>query len=189
LPVCRISSAVRSTTLPPLRMPRWPAYLEHIAKKWNPVSSAQNRISVSRPAPPAGKYDGAFTRRPRELCVFCMSAAKYLLHYGNYRSVQTFVRCTTGFLLPFQARWRFPKRRITTMLTKTTIALAAALMVGGASVALANDIDESASAAQVARESRANQLPWWWNGQKQIGNAGSAYGFVPQNQNAASSGR
>jgi hypothetical protein len=75
------------------------------------------------------------------------------------------------------------------MLSKTTIALAAALMVGGASVALANDIDESASAAQVARESRANQLPWWWNGQKQIGNAGSAYGFVPQNQNAASSGR
>jgi hypothetical protein len=139
--------------------------------------------------PAGGKYDGAFTRRPRELCVFCMPAAKYLLHYGNYMSVQTFVRCTTGFLLPFQVGWRFPKRRITVMLTKTTIALAAALMVGGASVALANDIDESASAAQVARESRANQLPWWWNGQKQIGNAGSAYGFVPQNQNAASSGR
>jgi hypothetical protein len=71
---------------------------------------------------------------------------------------------------------------MTTMLTKTTIALAAALMVGGASAALANDIDESASAAQVARESRGNQLPWWWNGQKQIGNAGTAYGFVPQNQ-------
>jgi hypothetical protein len=94
-----------------------------------------------------------------------------------------------GVLLPFQPRWRFPKRRIATMLAKTTIALAAALMVGGASAALANDIDESASAAQVARESRANQLPWWWNGQKQIGNAGSAYGFVPRNQNAASSGR
>jgi hypothetical protein len=75
------------------------------------------------------------------------------------------------------------------MLTKTTIALAALLMVGGASAALANDIDESASAAQVARESRGNQLPWWWNGQKQINNAGSSYGFVPQNQNVPSSGR
>ncbi|HWF93960.1 MAG TPA: hypothetical protein VG291_03280, partial [Xanthobacteraceae bacterium] len=39
-----------------------------------------------------------------------------------------------------------------TILTKTTIALAAALMLGGATAALANDIDESASSAQAARE-------------------------------------
>jgi hypothetical protein len=36
-------------------MPRRPAYLEHIAEKWNPVSSARNRISMSRPALPPGK--------------------------------------------------------------------------------------------------------------------------------------
>jgi hypothetical protein len=94
-----------------------------------------------------------------------------------------------GFPIAIPDALEISQKKDTTMLTKTTIALAAALMVGGASVALANDIDESASAAQVARESRANQLPWWWNGQKQIGHAGSAYGFVPQNQNAASSGR
>jgi hypothetical protein len=70
------------------------------------------------------------------------------------------------------------------MLTKTTIALAAALFVGGASAALANDIDQSASAAQVARESQGSQLPWWWNGQKQTANPGNAYGFAPTNKPA-----
>ena len=35
--------------------------------------------------------------------------------------------------------------------------------IGLACAALANDIDESASAAQVEREMRGNPLPWWWN--------------------------
>jgi hypothetical protein len=52
-----------------------------------------------------------------------------------------------------------------TMLTKTFPAiLTAFLIIGSASVTLANDIDESASGAQVDRESRGGQLPKWWNG-------------------------
>lgn len=72
------------------------------------------------------------------------------------------------------------------MLTKTKIAVAAALIISTASASLANDIDESASAAQAARESQGNQLPWWWNGQKQIRNPGDAYGFVPQSDHPSS---
>ena len=51
------------------------------------------------------------------------------------------------------------------MLTETFPAiLTAFLIIGSASVTLANDIDESASGAQVDRESRGGQLPKWWNG-------------------------
>jgi hypothetical protein len=58
----------------------------------------------------------------------------------------------------------------TKMLTKTKIALAAALVLGTASAVLANDADQSPSTAQSTRE---------WNeylGQSQ--NGGSAYGYV-----------
>jgi hypothetical protein len=50
------------------------------------------------------------------------------------------------------------------MFSKTKIAFCVALVLGTASAALAgNDIDESASEAQAAREAGGNQLPWWWN--------------------------
>jgi len=50
------------------------------------------------------------------------------------------------------------------MFTSAKIALAAALILGAASAALAgNDIDESVSSAQAAREMHGNPLPWWWN--------------------------
>jgi hypothetical protein len=66
-----------------------------------------------------------------------------------------------------------------TILTKTTIALAAALMLGGATAALANDIDESASSAQAAREWQQylNQ-----KAPSHLTNAGAAYGFYQGNQ-------
>jgi hypothetical protein len=70
----------------------------------------------------------------------------------------------------------------TTMLTKTKIALSVALILGAASAALANDIDESVSEAQAAREMRGNPLPWWWNapvqGRGSVANADNAYGYV-----------
>ena len=47
------------------------------------------------------------------------------------------------------------------MFTSTKIAIAAALVLGAASTALANDIDESASGAEAARM-QGNPLPWWW---------------------------
>jgi hypothetical protein len=59
------------------------------------------------------------------------------------------------------------------ILTKTTIALATVLTLGSASVALANDIDESASSAQAGRE--------WAQSQKapqHVSNGAAAYGFV-----------
>ena len=61
-----------------------------------------------------------------------------------------------------------------TILIKTKVALAAALMLGGATAALANDIDESASSAQSAREWREylhQKAPG------HLGNASTAYGF------------
>jgi hypothetical protein len=60
------------------------------------------------------------------------------------------------------------------MSTKTKIALAAALILGTASAALANDIDTNPSTAQSVRE---------WNaylGQNQ--NGGNAYGYVAPKQ-------
>jgi hypothetical protein len=69
------------------------------------------------------------------------------------------------------------------MFTKTKIALVVVLgIVGAASAALANDIDESASAAQAAREMHGNPLPWWWNssvqGRGSFAQGGTAYGYV-----------
>jgi len=62
---------------------------------------------------------------------------------------------------------------------RTLVAASVALFVGVfgiGSAALANDIDESASAAQVAREMRGNPLPWWWNAQNQ---AAGSYAYQP----------
>jgi hypothetical protein len=59
------------------------------------------------------------------------------------------------------------------MLTKTKIALAAALILGTASAALANDIDESASGTEAA-QMHGNPLPWWWNSSKE-GRSSFAY--------------
>jgi hypothetical protein len=59
------------------------------------------------------------------------------------------------------------------MFTKTNIAIAAAIMFGSVSAALANDIDQSPSTAQSEREWRE------YMGQRpgHLGNAGSAYGY------------
>jgi hypothetical protein len=78
------------------------------------------------------------------------------------------------------------------MFTKTKIALVVLGIVGAASAALANDIDESVSAAQAEREMHENQLPWWWNssvqGRGSFAQAGNAYGYVasPTRQEAPS---
>jgi hypothetical protein len=48
------------------------------------------------------------------------------------------------------------------MFASTKMALAAALILGAASAALANDIDTNASGAEAARM-QGNPLPWWWN--------------------------
>jgi hypothetical protein len=67
------------------------------------------------------------------------------------------------------------------MLTKTKIALSIALILGAVSAAMANDIDESVSSAQAAREMHGNPLPWWWNssdeGRGSFGKGGNAYGY------------
>jgi hypothetical protein len=73
------------------------------------------------------------------------------------------------------------------MFTNAKIALAAALILGAASAALAgNDIDESVSSAQAAREMHGNPLPWWWNssvqGRGSFAHAGTAYGYVAHQQ-------
>jgi hypothetical protein len=62
------------------------------------------------------------------------------------------------------------------ILTKTSIALATVLMLGGATVALANDIDESGSTAQATREWQqyVNQ-----KAPSHVNNGAAAYGFVP----------
>jgi hypothetical protein len=66
------------------------------------------------------------------------------------------------------------------MSTKTKIALATALILGTASAALANDVDVNPSAAQSAREWRDFQ----GQNQNQLGNAGSAYGYVVSTKQA-----
>jgi hypothetical protein len=71
----------------------------------------------------------------------------------------------------------------TTCTTITKIALAAALVLGAASAALAsNENDQSVSGAQAAREMNGNPLPWWWNvpaqGAGSFAQAGNAYGYV-----------
>jgi hypothetical protein len=68
------------------------------------------------------------------------------------------------------------------MFSKTKIALAAALIVGAASAALANDIDTNPSEGQAMREMHGNPLPWWWNTPapgraSSFAQAGNAYGY------------
>jgi hypothetical protein len=64
------------------------------------------------------------------------------------------------------------------MITNTKIALAAALILGAASAAKANDIDVNPSTAQSVRE---------WNEdhgqtQKHMGNSGTSYGYFGSQQ-------
>jgi hypothetical protein len=61
------------------------------------------------------------------------------------------------------------------MINNTKIALAAALVLGAASAALANDIDTNPSTAQSAREwaEFLGQSP------KHVGNGRDSYGYVP----------
>ena len=62
------------------------------------------------------------------------------------------------------------------MLTNTKLVLAAALLFAGTSAVLANDIDQSASGAQVEREWQAymNSL--------RAGHGNNAFGYVSPNQ-------
>jgi hypothetical protein len=59
-------------------------------------------------------------------------------------------------------------------MTITKIALAAALVLGAASAALANDIETNPSSAQSAREWQEYQ----GQGQRHMSNAGTSYGYV-----------
>ena len=61
-----------------------------------------------------------------------------------------------------------------TFITFSTAAVIGLLGLGSA--ALANDIDESASAAQVTREMQGNPLPWWGNASNQ---ASGSYAYQP----------
>ena len=68
-------------------------------------------------------------------------------------------------------------------------ALAAALIAGAASAAFAsneNASDQSVSTAQSIRESRENQLPWWWN-TPSTGRPGDAFGLAAAIHKPASS--
>src|SRR6266566_9637091 len=75
LPVCRISSAVRSTTLPPLRRPRRLAYLEHFWEKWNPVFASE----VAAGDPPAPAPTGCHNRETRRLRRMTGRAVPYMM--------------------------------------------------------------------------------------------------------------
>jgi hypothetical protein len=71
------------------------------------------------------------------------------------------------------------------MFTNTKIALAAALVFGAASAALANEIETNPSEAQSAREWRE------FLGQKHMGNTGTSYGYFasPAQQDDSQSGK
>jgi len=73
------------------------------------------------------------------------------------------------------------------MFTSTKIALAAALILGAGSAALANDIDVNPSAAQSARE----WAEYLGQNQKQMGNAGTSYGYFasPTQESGSRSGK
>jgi hypothetical protein len=73
----------------------------------------------------------------------------------------------------------------TTMFPSTKIALAAALILGAAPAALANDIDVNPSSAQSAREWAA----YLGQNQKHSDNAGTSYGYAPIRQDLSQSGR
>ena len=59
------------------------------------------------------------------------------------------------------------------MITSTKIALAAALILGAASAALANDIETNPSTAQSEREWKE----YLGQSQKHMGNSGTGYGY------------
>jgi hypothetical protein len=59
------------------------------------------------------------------------------------------------------------------MINNTKIALAAALVLGAASAALANDIETNPSTAQSVREWQE----YLGQSQKHMGNAGTSYGY------------
>jgi hypothetical protein len=87
------------------------------------------------------------------------------LTFGRYKTVYSGTDA--------QAAHRQPNQGDTTMFTNTKIALAAALILGCGSAALANDIETNPSTAQSVRE---------WNeylgqSQKHMGNAGVGYGY------------
>jgi hypothetical protein len=69
------------------------------------------------------------------------------------------------------------------MFSRAKIALAAALILGFASAALAaNEHDDSVSEGQALREMHGSPLPWWWNtpleGRAASVQAGNAFGFA-----------
>jgi hypothetical protein len=64
------------------------------------------------------------------------------------------------------------------MFTNTKIALAAALVLGAASAALANDIETNPSTAQSEREWKE----YLGQSQKHKGNAGASYGYFGSQQ-------
>jgi hypothetical protein len=74
-------------------------------------------------------------------------------------------------------------------MTITKIALAAALVLGAASAALANDIETNPSSAQSAREWQEYQGQS--QGQRHMSNAGTSYGYVgsPAQQDDLPSGK
>jgi hypothetical protein len=73
------------------------------------------------------------------------------------------------------------------MTTTTKIALAAALVLGAASAALANDIETSPSTAQSTREWQ----DYLGQSQKHMGSAGTSYGYFgsPAQQDDLQSGK
>jgi hypothetical protein len=73
------------------------------------------------------------------------------------------------------------------MITSTKIALAAALILGAASAALANDIETNPSTTQSVREWQEFQ----GQNQKHMGNAGTSYGYFasPTQQEDLSQGK
>ena len=64
------------------------------------------------------------------------------------------------------------------MFINTKIALAAALILGSASAALANDIDTAPNAAQSERDWKESL----GQNQKRMGNAGASYGYFGSQQ-------
>jgi hypothetical protein len=64
------------------------------------------------------------------------------------------------------------------MFTKTTIALATALILSAGSAALANDIDTAPNATQSERDWRYEH----GLGEKHMGNAGTSYGYFGSQQ-------
>jgi hypothetical protein len=71
------------------------------------------------------------------------------------------------------------------MFTKTTIALATALILSAGSAALANDIDTAPNATQSERDWRYEH----GLGEKHMGNAGTSYGYFGSQQDDVLSGK